>query len=428
MALYTMYEFMLAVQRLLTASHLTTKHDHPGAVWYRESAFVSSFSGCVLLLLTNDFLCAIIVLQTFFVYTYNSDGLRTYQAVTEDGISTITQYVWGNNGLAAVIYEDKKVIPLYDNAGDAIGFAVVTENADPQLAPTEEIYTYVKNLQGDVIRILDKDGTDVVVYTYDPWGVPEVYGDSDLAAINPCSYRGYYYDEETGYYYLQSRYYDPENGRFINPDEPLVVQLSSSTFAIANIFSYCNNNPVHDSDATGYLSFNSLLSKIKEIVQKVANYLSSYVKSLFVYNSATKTLSIRGVVVSSAVDAICILLMRSAVYNGLKYGMKVLLQNNTIRKEFVKQMFDFFVNTWGGKLILKTLVTIGFAVAGVRWSESVKNAYISDLISDIACQKFSFLSAPASLISAFSSFGGIVAFFFDLMDGSWNDYITIRLL
>ena len=120
--------------------------------------------------------------------------------------------------------------------------------------------------------------------------------------------------------------------------------------------------------------------KIKEIFQKISNYLSIYAKSLFVYNSATKTVSIRGVVVSSAVDTICILLMRSAVYNGLKYGMKVLLQNNTIRKEFVKQMFDFFVNTWGGRLILKTLVTIGFAVAGVRWSESVKNAFISLLL------------------------------------------------
>ena len=324
------------------------------------------------------------------------------------------------------------IVLLYDDSGEAVGFFVLAEETnpyDPSLTfVTQETYTYVKNLQGDVIHILDSDGNAVVKYTYDPWGVPTVYGDSELAAINPCSYRGYYYDEETGYYYLQSRYYDPQIGRFINADEPLIAQLTSGTFAIGNIFSYCNNNPVCDSDATGYLSFNSLLSKIKDIFQKISNYLSSYAKSLFVYNSATKTVSIRSVVVSSAVDTICILLMRSAVYNGLKYGMKVLLQNNTIRKEFVKQMFDFFVNTWGGRLILKTLVTIGFAVAGVRWSESVKNAFISDLISDVACQKFRFLSAPASLISAFSSFGGIVAFFFDLMDGSWNDYVTIRLL
>lgn len=56
-----------------------------------------------------------------------------------------------------------------------------------------------------MVRILDGQGNTVVKYAYDPWGVPTIEGDADLAAINPCSYRGYYYDEETGYYYLQSR-------------------------------------------------------------------------------------------------------------------------------------------------------------------------------------------------------------------------------
>ena len=65
--------------------------------------------------------------------------------------------------------------------------------------------TAAKNLQGDVIRILDEDGAAVVSYTYDPWGVPTVTGSQTIAAINPCSYRGYYYDQETGHYYLQSR-------------------------------------------------------------------------------------------------------------------------------------------------------------------------------------------------------------------------------
>lgn len=213
-------------------------------------------------------------------YTYNSDGLRTYQAVTEDGISTTTQYIWGNNGLAAVIYEDKKVIPLYDDAGDAIGFAVVTENADPQLAPTEEIYTYVKNLQGDVIRILDKNGTDVVSYTYDPWGVPEVYGDSDLAAINPCSYRGYYYDEETGYYYLQSRYYDPEIGRFLNIDNVEYLGANDSLQSY-NLYCYCGNNAPNCIDRLG-------TSWIQWTSYQIAKVLSSL---NYLYN---RTLSFSG--------------------------------------------------------------------------------------------------------------------------------------
>ena len=116
---------------------------------------------------------------------------------------------------------------------------------------TQETYTYVKNLQGDVIRILDSDGNAVVKYTYDPWGVPTVYGDSELAAINPCSYRGYYYDEETGYYYLQSRYYDPVIGRFLNSDDASLLG-AKGTLPGFNLFAYCDNNAVNNLDPTGF--------------------------------------------------------------------------------------------------------------------------------------------------------------------------------
>ena len=101
----------------------------------------------------------------------------------------------------------------------------------------QKVYTYVKNLQGDVIRILDGDGNTVVSYTYDPWGVPTVTGDTDLAALNPCSYRGYDYDEETGYYYLQSRYYDPEVGRFLNTDNVAFLGATDSMLS-NNLFAY----------------------------------------------------------------------------------------------------------------------------------------------------------------------------------------------
>lgn len=175
-------------------------------------------------------------------YTYNSDGLRAAKAVTKNGTTTLTRYVWGSDGLAAVITGDQTVVVLYDLEGEAVGFS-----ADGT------VYTYVKNLQGDVIRVLDGDGNVAVQYTYDPWGVPTVTGDTALAAINPCSYRGYYYDWETGYYYLQSRYYDPEIGRFINVDDASYIDLSMSILGY-NLFSYCENSPVTDSDPSGYLS------------------------------------------------------------------------------------------------------------------------------------------------------------------------------
>ncbi len=91
----------------------------------------------------------------------------------------------------------------------------------------------------------------MVNYTYDPWGKPTVTGDEELAALNPCSYRGYDYDEETGYYYLQSRYYDPHTFRFLNGDSPLMI-LAYQEMIAYNIYGYCSNNPITGMDSSGY--------------------------------------------------------------------------------------------------------------------------------------------------------------------------------
>ena len=109
---------------------------------------------------------------------------------------------------------------------------------------------YLCNLSGDVFALLDADGNRIVEYTYGPFGqLLEVYGTaaSTLGAINPLRYRGYYYDTETGLYYLNSRYYDPEVGRFINADGV----INSTSVLGTNLFSYCLNNPVNMSDSDG---------------------------------------------------------------------------------------------------------------------------------------------------------------------------------
>nr|WP_243108464.1 RHS repeat-associated core domain-containing protein [Maliibacterium massiliense] len=113
-------------------------------------------------------------------------------------------------------------------------------------------YHYVYNLQGDVIGLVDNAGAVVVEYTYDAWGKPLSVTGSAAGTVgkkNPYRYRGYRYDEETGFYYLQSRYYDPEMGRFINVDNiaGLVGRLSDH-----NVFAYCANNPVMYADPTGH--------------------------------------------------------------------------------------------------------------------------------------------------------------------------------
>ena len=188
-------------------------------------------------------------------YTYNVDGLRTKKVAAVNGTTTTTEYVWGDNGLAGTIVKEATakttVVPHYDNEGEAIGFTVHYAPNTVITPRTTSTYTYVKNLQGDVIRILDAGGDAVVVYTYDPWGKPTVIGNEDLAALNPCSYRGYDYDEETGLYYVSSRYYDPEIGRFINAD---AVDLlgANGDFVSYNLFAYCGNNPIIRKDADGY--------------------------------------------------------------------------------------------------------------------------------------------------------------------------------
>ena len=85
-------------------------------------------------------------------------------------------------------------------------------------------YYYVKNLQGDVMRIVDTSGTVVANYFYDAWG--KVTSSGSIGQINPIRYRGYYYDTDTGFYYLQSRYYDPVVKRFISADDESLIGVN----------------------------------------------------------------------------------------------------------------------------------------------------------------------------------------------------------
>ena len=105
---------------------------------------------------------------------------------------------------------------------------------------------------GDILGIADSDGNLIASYAYDPWGKVLSITGSDIAIgnLNPFRYRGYYYDNETGLYYLQSRYYDPEVGRFINCDDVNYIGATGSEVSY-NPFAYCENNPVNYSDFTG---------------------------------------------------------------------------------------------------------------------------------------------------------------------------------
>ena len=111
------------------------------------------------------------------------------------------------------------------------------------------IYYYVTNLQGDVVALLDASGSTVASYAYDPYG-KVLSAEGTMAETNPLRYRGYYYDAETGLYYLQSRYYDPATCRFVNADNANLV-AANGDFASLNLFAYCGNNPLSREDSNG---------------------------------------------------------------------------------------------------------------------------------------------------------------------------------
>ena len=115
-------------------------------------------------------------------------------------------------------------------------------------------YYYLRNGQNDVVDLVDSSGDTVVEYRYDAWGkLLSTTGPlaSTLGEDNPIRYRRYYYDTETGLYYLQSRYYDPDTGRFINADDVAFLGATGTTLS-CNLFAYCENNPSNCNDPYGY--------------------------------------------------------------------------------------------------------------------------------------------------------------------------------
>ena len=157
----------------------------------------------------------------------------THEYLTLNG-KVARETIKTNNSLTAVLDF------IYDESGKPFALKYSTNGT------SFETYYYVLNLQGDVVKLIQANGHVVAQYTYDAWG--NVSSSGRLAEINPLRYRGYYYDNETGFYYLQSRYYDPANRRFINADS---YQSTGQGFVGTNMFAYCNNNPITAIDESG---------------------------------------------------------------------------------------------------------------------------------------------------------------------------------
>ena len=162
-------------------------------------------------------------------FVYNADGLRVQKTV--NGVAT--KYTLHGKNIVHMTSGTDELHFFYDAQNRP---AVVVYNGVP--------YAYVKSLQGDIVAILDENGNMVVSYGYDAWGAP-LWCTGELAEtlgkVQPFRYRGYVFDEETGLYYLRSRYYNSELGRFLNAD----------TIYYCNLFCYCKNSPTRRFDANG---------------------------------------------------------------------------------------------------------------------------------------------------------------------------------
>ena len=184
-------------------------------------------------------------------YTYDLAGIRdsktvngvTYNYITQNG--QVVRQTWTSDGTSHVMDF------IYDNTGKP--YALKYDGAT---------YYYVLNQQGDVISIITHWGESYGSYTYDAWG--NIIAQAGwLAGINPIRYRGYYYDSETGLYYLGSRYYDPAVKRFINADGAAFATINpySEGLTDKNYFAYCDNNPVSRSDDGGAF-FNTVIGAV----------------------------------------------------------------------------------------------------------------------------------------------------------------------
>ena len=172
---------------------------------------------------------------------YDSDGMRTHK-------NTVTYEYDSDKKLISMTKGSNTLLFYYDTDGNPI--AVKKGN---------NIYYYIRNLQGDIVKIVNKLDRAIVNYEYDEWGRilsitnrqgTPITSDTNIGLLNPFRYRGYVYDDETCLYYLQSRYYDPVTGRFINADDTQYVMSQVNVLA-SNAYTYCVNNPVNNIDPKG---------------------------------------------------------------------------------------------------------------------------------------------------------------------------------
>ena len=298
-------------------------------------------------------------------FTYDSEGIRTSKTVG----STTTKYLLNGTQILAQTTNGKTLCFFYDQQGNRVAMA----------DGSNKFYYYIYDLQGDVIALADAStGKLAATYTYDAWGKivkingqnPEDVASTNIANINPFRYRGYYYDVETGLYYLQTRYYDPDTGRFINADG----QLNEGVLGY-NMFAYCENNPVMRSDEDGEFWNVVVGALVGGLVSAATTAYSSYKETGRVDVAQTLISGISGAIsggvaatglgtiVQAAVSAVSSGLgsLASDICSAKKEGKKLNL-GRTVAKAEIASVTGFgcsVLGTGAGKVFTKDLQKAG---------------------------------------------------------------------
>ncbi len=202
-------------------------------------------------------------------YEYDSDGIRT----SKDIEGVLHTYITQNSKVVRETIGTGSTAKILDFIYDNNGRPYALKYYSSPTAPPRTFH-YILNLQGDVVKLVEIlssnngifEAQTVANYTYNAWG-EILSATGEMAELNPLRYRGYYYDSETGFYYVSSRYYDPEICRFINADDVDYLGTNGD-FTSLNLFAYCGNNPVLRTDIDGH-SWKDIRDWLKKTWDKV---------------------------------------------------------------------------------------------------------------------------------------------------------------